>query len=233
MSEYVIKMRLLAEHVDFKSELRLDTLMHIFQECSIAHTEELGMGRKKTLDKGLLWIITTERFQINRLPKYDETIKVICYPGKTLHYFFPRYLEILDEEGNVLIKGTSIWALINSKDRSMVDPIKNKIIIEGKEKGSELPPILNLSIPELDNEIEEEATYSKVDLNGHMNNASYLNLAMDLIDKEILENKAIKNIDLQFKKEIKLFDKFTAKHGQIDNIFYLSSPEFIIKLTFK
>ena len=233
MDIYKKEIKLLAEHVDFKRRLKFEPLMHIFQEAAIAHTEILGMGRSKTLDKGFLWIITNEKFQINRLPEYDEEIEVISYPGTTLHYFFPRYLLIKDKKGNVLIKGTSMWALIDQKNRKMIDPGKNKIVINGKEDGSELPPLLNIKTPTLNNSVKQKVTYSKADLNGHMNNACYLNLAMDLLDEKTLKEKEVSTIDIVFKKEIKLFDEFITNYDMVDNKFYLDNDSFTIRLTLK
>ena len=51
--------------------LRISTMFEWFQEGSITHTEELGCGREKTLDKGLLWVVTLQRAEIGRLPLYD------------------------------------------------------------------------------------------------------------------------------------------------------------------
>ena len=61
--------------------MRLSVLMRLFQECCIAHTEELGMGREKTLDRGFLWVINSETIEITRLPEYDEEITLLCRPG--------------------------------------------------------------------------------------------------------------------------------------------------------
>ncbi|MCR4698949.1 MAG: hypothetical protein K5762_06265, partial [Bacilli bacterium] len=52
---HTIKLR--AEHVNYNRSLKLSSLLLFSQEMCIHHTELLGMGRKKTLDKGLLWII--------------------------------------------------------------------------------------------------------------------------------------------------------------------------------
>ena len=76
MINYERKLILKAEHVDAYRNLRISVLMRFFQEVCIAHTEELGMGRNMTLDRGFLWIVNSENIQIERLPKYDEEIKI-------------------------------------------------------------------------------------------------------------------------------------------------------------
>ena len=60
MSIYSIEYRILSSDTDANRRLRLSRLFTLLQEASIAHTTELGMGREKTLDRGLLWIVTLQ-----------------------------------------------------------------------------------------------------------------------------------------------------------------------------
>ena len=69
ISEYWRTLRLKTEHVDCFRALRLSVLMRLFQECCIAHTEDLGMGREKTLDRGFLWIVNAEMIRVRRMPE--------------------------------------------------------------------------------------------------------------------------------------------------------------------
>ncbi|MFA6829820.1 MAG: acyl-ACP thioesterase domain-containing protein, partial [Bacilli bacterium] len=68
--KYTIK----ASDSDSNQRLKTSVMLKLFQEISISHIIKLGIGREKTFDKGLLWIIISSHFQIRRLPKYDETI---------------------------------------------------------------------------------------------------------------------------------------------------------------
>lgn len=80
-----------SQHVTCCRRLRLSVLLGFFQEASIAHTEALGMGREKTLDRGLLWIITKQHVDIRRMPEYDEEITIRSWPGEMMHVLFPRF----------------------------------------------------------------------------------------------------------------------------------------------
>jgi hypothetical protein len=57
--------------VDMHRRFKTASLLTLLQETAIAHTEAIGMGREKTLDRGLLWIITLQRLSILRMPVYD------------------------------------------------------------------------------------------------------------------------------------------------------------------
>ena len=63
-----------SKDVDLHRRLRTSRLFELLQEASIRHTEELGMGRDKTLDKGILWIVGLQRAEIRRMPEYEAAI---------------------------------------------------------------------------------------------------------------------------------------------------------------
>ena len=230
---YLKKIVLKAEHVDFTRKLRPSVLMRFFQESCIAHTEELGMGRKMTLDKGFLWIVNSEHIDIKRMPEYDEEITIVNYPGKTLHYFLPRHFIIKDKNNETIIEITAMWSLIDEKTRQIIDPGENGIIINGKDEGNEIPPIMGLPPMDLKNKKEIVANYSLVDINGHLNNASYIDIVFDLVDYEIIKSKSLKKIYCIFKKEIPLGEKVEISYDNKDLIYNFQSPYFAIKLIFE
>ena len=54
---YTVRKKMLADDVTMFRKLRPSVLLRLIQEISIAHTEALGAGRAKTLDKGVLWVV--------------------------------------------------------------------------------------------------------------------------------------------------------------------------------
>ena len=72
MSEYREEILLRSKDVDMFRRLRTSELFRLLQEASIRHTELLGMGRDKTLDRGILWVLLMQRAEITRMPEYDE-----------------------------------------------------------------------------------------------------------------------------------------------------------------
>ena len=168
-----------SEHVDCFRRLRTSTLFELLQTASIRHTEELGMGRDKTLDKGLLWVIARQYVVIDRMPVYDERITLRSWPGETLRVLFPRYYEILTESGETLVRGSAVWSLMDAETRTTVFPDEYGVEIMGVKTGGELPYLTKLAALETPNCFDFSVPYSYVDLNGHMNNTRYFDLVED------------------------------------------------------
>ena len=117
--------------VDYRFNLKPANLYRIFQDIALKATEEVGSDSISLSKRGIDWVITRMDVEIKRLPRCNEKITVCTYPGKDLAMLYPRYFYILDENNNVIIRASSIWALIDAKTR--------KVIVD-KDTIKKLPP---------------------------------------------------------------------------------------------
>lgn len=193
-------LRLRSCDVDMFRRLRLSRLFELFQEAAIRHTEQLGMGRDRTLDRGILWVLLMQRAEIIRMPEYDEEIRLKSWPGKTMHLLFPRYYSVETVAGEPLVRASALWSLVDAENRKVVFPEKYDIVIDGFETGNEIS--LPRSLPRPTEGIPKEFTvpFSFVDLNGHMNNSRYCDLAEDLVGAAA-QGSRLKEISVEFLNE--------------------------------
>ena len=221
MNVYATQLRLRNKDVNLHRRLRTSVLFELMQEASIRHTEELGMGREMTLDRGLLWMVTLQRAEITRMPEYDELITLESWPGDTMHLLFPRFYRVEDESGETLVSASAFWALMDSSTRRIVFPEEHGIGIAGERTGKE-PPLPAAPRSPKDGETERFAVpYSYVDLNGHMNNTRYFDLAEDRMDAE-LRSKTVKRIRAEYSREARLSDEITLKSERTDESFLIA-----------
>ncbi len=209
MSIYSESLRLRSKDVDMFRRLRLSRLFELFQEASISHTEALGMGRDKTLDKGILWVLLMQRAEITRMPEYDEEIILKSWPGRTMHLLFPRYYSLDTASGEKLVRASALWSLIDADTRKVVFPERYGVEIEGMATGEEIDLPRTIQKQEGERESSFTVPYSFVDLNGHMNNTRYFDLAEDCIGaaaegKLLTEIGAEYNNEARFKETLRL-----------------------------
>ena len=219
-SVYTQILKLRDADVDLHRRLRPSVLFTMLQEAAIAQTEDLGMGREKTLDRGLLWIVTLQRISIRRLPVYDETVTLQSWPGKTMHLFFPRYYRMLDADGAVLLEGTALWSLMDQNTRSVVFPADHGIVLPELVTGWEAPLPKPVRALPLTGEARFTVPYSYVDLNGHMNNVRYFDLAEDVLPPALHE-RALLALEVDYSSEARLGDELLLRWGQEGNSWYL------------
>ena len=223
--------------VDYRFYLKPANLYRIFQDIALKATEEVGSDSISLSKRGIDWVITRMDVEIKRLPRCNEKITVCTYPGKDLAMLYPRYFYISDENNNVIIRASSIWALIDAKTRKVIvdkDTIK-KLPPETSE--FELPLPGKIAASEEKNLIETRTIhYSDLDFNCHMNNVRYVELLMDVHDFEFYKTHRPTFISLNYMKEIREKDKVSV-YSDLNNpetieVQVDGGTSFLAKVTF-
>ena len=209
-----------SKDVDLYRRLRLSRLFELLQEAAITHTEELGMGREMTLDRGLLWVVTMQCAEIARMPAYDERIVLRSWPGETMHVFFPRHYLLCSAGGEALVRANALWMLVDQQTRRMVFPDRWGIVIPGEKREGELPlPSAPARLP-ISGERRFPVPFSYVDLNGHMNNTRYFDLMVDCIPAAAA-GQHLRRICTEYTGEARLGDELALRWGGQDGNWYL------------
>ncbi len=214
---YTEHRKLLADDVTMYRSLRPSTLMRMLQEISIAHTEALGAGRAKTLDKGALWVIARMKLEVASLPSYDDEITLTSWAGKTMRVLFPRYYEMCDKDGKVLVRASAVWLLMDEKTRRMVFPEAYGVEVPAPDIQPAIALPCGVTLGEQKEEKTFTVSYSQVDINGHMNNSKYIDRTEDLLGAEYLKNHELRTLEIEYKSEIKLGQTVTLKYTRSDD----------------
>lgn len=216
---YRAEYRLLSSDVDLHRRLRLSRLFTMLQEAAIAHTERLGMGRERTLDRGILWAVAMQRVRIHRLPEYDERVTLESWPGEMMHVLFPRYSRLLDESGETLMDASALWILMDARTRARVFPEQAGVSLPGMgADGIPLPRAVKAAGGE---EAPFTVPYSYCDLNGHMNNARLPDIAEDLMPPE-LRDGAIRQVEAEYLGEARPGEQIALRTGMDGRAFTLA-----------
>ena len=232
---YEKKVLIRSEQVDMTRHLRMSELFRLLEEASIAHTEQLGCTRDKTLDRGLLWIITRQTVEIDELPAYDDEIIVRSWQGEMQHVFFPRFYEI-ERAGEILVKGQALWMLMKEEDRSMVMPEDYDIFIPGRPDAGDmvLPAIVIPKDLAAVESVPLVTRFSQVDINGHMNNTRYFDMIDDILHAGTTSsNNRPKTVLANYLSELRLGDEFTLDRYDDSGTLYFEGvgekPHFRIR----
>ena len=191
-----------ASDCDFSQKLKLSSLMRMCEEISIKDTIRLHMGKEKTLDKGILWVISRMSFSIVEMPKYDAFFHLFTFPLKRQHCFFPRYYKIKNIYSKTIVEGEALWVLIDKDTRTIVDPVKNKILIKSYPFTKDLNVSLAYPVKDCEKVFSYKVKSSDLDLNNHMTNTRYGDLLIDLLPSTFYKDKNLKSFSISFLKEL-------------------------------
>lgn len=212
--------------------LRLSQLFTFTQEAAIHHTEILGAGREKTLDRGFLWVVTMQHAEIDRLPEYDEEITLTSWAGETMHVMFPRYFEITDKDGRSIVRGSAIWMLMDINTRKMIFPDAEGISVKGTRTGTEYPLPTPVKPQDTDSTMEFTVPYSYSDINGHLTNTKYFDIAQDITSLSA-KGRIPKYVSVEYSGEARRGDSFRIAYCEDGNTVYLAGTKPENKKVFK
>ena len=223
--------------VDYRFQLKVANIFRYFQDVALFATQDMGVDSISLSKRNIDWVITRMDVEISRLPKCNEKITVCTYPGKDLAMLYPRFFLIFDENKKVIIRASSIWALINAKDRKVIvdREVITKLAPETSEYELPLPSKVTASEDKMLLETRK-IHYSDLDFNCHMNNVHYVELLMDTHDFDYYKTHHPSFISLNYIKEIKEKDSvsvFSDRNNpetievQVDGI-----TSFLAKITF-
>ena len=212
--------KVLSSLCDRYQHMRLSSLFSVLQEVSISDVERLGVPRSKTLDRGLLWVISRIRIELERPICYDEMIEVSTIAGEMTHMLFPRYYEIRDAEGNVILRGSAVWLLIYENSRLPVPPQREGIEIHGVSEAG--MPSLPMGLRSIESDIPaviRKVMYTDIDLNGHMNNTRYLDWIDDMYDMHFHEVTRVSEFQINYLKELSCGEQVTLYYEYGDKVY--------------
>ncbi|MGB2579751.1 acyl-ACP thioesterase [Elusimicrobium simillimum] len=198
-------------------ELALDgslpphSLCNYFQEAAGVDAHNLNFGR----EEGIAWAIVRMQMEMGKKYSGKDAVTIQTWHAFSDKITSRREFEIKDKDGNVLMKGSTWWIILDLNTRKITRTPefllqRNKenpdfVLEEGNFK-AKLPEGLEpVAVKEFAVRLED------IDINGHVNNTHYMAWAMESMPANIRAEKTLKNYKIIFKQECVDGDKVIAK----------------------
>ena len=196
---YQFQSRIRYSEMDSSGRLSLPGLLDYFQDCSIFHSEDLGLGVKYLKEKELIWALTFWQIIVKRYPDQSEHVKIGTAPYDFKGFIGYRNFWMWDESGREIAVANSIWSLIHMGDgkpaklppemlekyvlspKAEMEYANRKIVFEGEGRPADKMTV----------------TAHHLDTNQHVNNGQYVRIAMDHLPEKCL----IGQLRAEYKKQ--------------------------------
>lgn len=200
---YSFSTRVRYSEVDSSLRLTYPALINYFQDCSVFHSEDLGIGIDFLKKEHRVWLMNSWQIRILRFPQYGELLQVGTWPYDFKSMFGYRNFTLTDEKGDLLVVANSIWVFADTDSGRPVKPdpaYASRYPLE--------PPYPMESAPrKIDIPTESTAlppipvSVSHLDSNHHVNNGQYVAMAAAL-----LPDVDYRNLRVEYKKSAQLGD---------------------------
>ena len=194
---------------DASWRLKPSSFMDLAQEAAGQHAVYLGFGYDDLIATNTAWILSRVHVEFVDAPKWRENITLRTWHKGLNRLFFLRDFILTDDQGRERVKATTSWLVLNLETRRLVrDP---KLMEEGTvclDNVIETPAdkVVMPKDAEPQYVMDHHVAYSDVDMNGHTNNAMYMQWAMDAVDYDIASTRPVKWFTINFNHETKAGD---------------------------
>ncbi len=184
-------------------------LLSYLEDAGGVHSNLVGFGLKDIPTVKRSWVLLGWKLKILKRPIYGEKIMIKTWSRGINKLYAYRDFEILDEMRNVIGIATSKWVLLDVeklKITKITQDVQDAYTIENA-KVFEEPDLEKLSEPDT----FSKSTFftinrSLIDVNNHLHNIYFMDIANEILPIEVYRNADLNDIQMMYKKEIKLGD---------------------------
>jgi len=211
-----------AYEMDASGKASAITICNYLQEVAGNHATELGVAVDALFKKNMTWVLSRLHVQINRYPFWREKIRLDTWPSGRYGKYATRDFLIYDQREELIVRGTSSWMILDLKSlRPITMPdFMLQIPIPDRERAinddfGKLPLPVHPQHEKFFN-----VRLSDLDLNQHVNNARYIEWALESVPLEIWRGYQLQSIEISFRAETKYGERVMVQTEQADGTFF-------------
>lgn len=221
MAIFTYKYKTRYTDVGSDNKLTLKALVATLQQAAISHSEEAGYGVSTIHQTHLAWLLLDWKVQVISYPHSNETLTVKTWPRVFDKLYSYRDFEVFDANNNLVAIASSKWFAIDTESKKIRkltpeiteaygEPVSKCVFESAFKEKIKIPENLSLNF-------NYEIQRRDIDTNGHVNNLNYIDFALETLDEEIYSNNIFTNLEVIYKKEIKLQEKINCYYSFENN----------------
>lgn len=201
---------------DFTTRLRFSCLNRYMQESAWKNAEQLGFGFSDLIRKNFAWVLTRMLISVEKLPGWNETIRIATWPSGQEGLFAFRDFQIFDQKERELGRATSSWCVIDLTTRKPValqSAFENGLAELDKRLFPGRPPKI-VALKRTDSEWRTVVGYQDLDVNKHVTNSRYIDWIFETFELGIFRERRLHSLAINFLTEALYQHEIVVKSEQ-------------------
>ena len=202
---------------DFRSLLKPGALLRDVEQISADHARAFGMTDEFFRQRGVAFLVGKQALRFDRVPRRTETLTLTTRAEQSRRGSIKRITTVVDEAEQQVAMVDCRWIVVDTTSgHIMRQPDWTVENFWNESVEAELPLQLH-KCREVTSAGVWTANYSLCDLNGHINNAAYLDIACDALPLEVVKAAPVKSAAISYHREVPLGERmevFYAPSGQ-------------------
>ena len=221
-NHYIETVTVLNADADFRSLLKPSALLRYVEQVSADHARAFGMDDAFFREQGVAFLVGKQALQFTRVPRRTETLTLTTRAEESRRGSIKRITTVTDASGAQVAMVDCRWIVVSlAEGRILRQPGWTVEDFWNENVEGELPLQLHKCRDGLIRAGEWTAHYSQCDLNGHINNAFYLDIACDALPLDVLKQGPVKFASVNYHREVPLGGKLEVLYAPTAEGWYL------------
>lgn len=190
--------------------------LSILQDVAEMHSASIGCGVTDIYKTNYSWALLNWKVKIISRPKYNDTITIKTWSRYSTKLYSYRDFEILNSDGETIAIATSKWVLIDVR-LGKIAKLEKEFITKYQPEDKSVFNIVELDKPcepkSYLSEINFEIRKSDIDINNHVNNLFYMDMALEGFPGSTNEFNSCNEFEVYYKHQIRIEDKVTLHYS--------------------
>ena len=215
---YTETMTVMNADADFRSLLKPSALLRYVEQVSADHARTFGMTDQFFKDHGVAFLVGKQALKFDRVPQRAEKLTLLTRVEASRRGSVKRITTVTDAEGKQVAMVDCRWIVVSlAENRILREPGWTVDGFWNETVEGELPLQLHKCREGLASAGEWTVRYSQCDLNGHLNNAFYLDLVCDALPLDVVRKGPVTFASINYHREVPM--------GETVEVFYAPSAE--------
>ena len=215
---YTETMTVMNADADFRSLLKPSALLRYVEQVSADHARTFGMTDQFFKNHGVAFLVGKQALKFDRVPQRAEKLTLLTRAEASRRGSVKRITTVTDAEGKQVAMVDCRWIVVSlAENRILREPGWTVDGFWNETVEGELPLQLHKCREGLTSAGEWTVRYSQCDLNGHLNNAFYLDLVCDALPLDVVRKGPVTFASINYHREVPM--------GETVEVFYAPSAE--------
>ena len=205
-----------------RKEMKNTALLRILENAAGIHSEIAGYGITDMNKTRRSWVIINWKIEVLSRPLINDKLNVKTWIRMVDKYHSFRDFQVTNQYNDIVAIGTTKWIFIDI-DKEKLTQIPQEVsnqyqpelgfsIFKCKDESEEIDKLREPENLEVLNESKVKITRSMIDINKHLHNVFYLDIAKETFPEEIAFANEFNNFEIMYKKEIKYGETVTGNY---------------------
>ena len=207
------------------NELTNTCLLRYLEDTAGIHSEIAGYGITDMKHTRKSWILLSWKIEVKKRPLVNDTLHVKTWSKAIDKFYAYRDFEVKNQYNEIVCIASSKWVFIDIDKGKLVkvpEEVADKYKPEPDFSMFDKKELEKLKEPEnFSNEISFKITRNMIDINKHLHNIYYLDIAKEVLPEKIAFSSELNSFEIMYKNEIKLGDNVKAFYSKVEDFNYI------------